>query len=234
MRSDDEHRGPDDVGASGADRPGHAHGHDQADHDHAGHSHAAALAPDDPRLLRVQERLDEARAAVRLSGLPAPRPTGTVSPGATPGRVHLVVSRRLPVPQSVAWYNVATSEGLARWFGPYDGDPRSGRVDVTMLAEEGHPTLPIDVVECRAPDRLVVRSVGEGAWDLAIDFQPDVESCFATLTHLDVEPGMVGDVGPGWEFYMDRLLAAEGGGDPSAVDFAEYHPSMSEHFTAQL
>ena len=38
-------------------------------------------------------------------------------------------------------------------------------------------------------------------------------------------------VGPGWEYYLDRLVAAETGGDPDAVDFArDYHPAMSGHY----
>ena len=42
---------------------------------------------------------------------------------------------------------------------------------------------------------------------------------------------MAPDVGPGWEYYLDRLVAAETGGDPDAVDFArDYHPAMSGHY----
>jgi hypothetical protein len=62
----------------------------------------------------------------------------------------------------------------------------------------------------------------------------DGEGCFVAIRHVDVDPAMVGEVGPGWEYYADRWLAASTGGDPTAVDFAEYHPAMAEHFTRQL
>ena len=38
------------------------------------------------------------------------------------------------------------------------------------------------------------------------------------------------DVGPGWDYYLDRLVAAETGGDVVAVDFAEYHPADADHY----
>ena len=41
-------------------------------------------------------------------------------------------------------------------------------------------------------------------------------------------------VGPGWEYYLDRLVAAETGGDPATVDFdRDYYPAMAEHYRAE-
>ena len=41
------------------------------------------------------------------------------------------------------------------------------------------------------------------------------------------------NVGPGWEYYLDRLVAAETGGDVAAVDFeADYYPAMAGHYRA--
>ena len=33
-----------------------------------------------------------------------------------------------------------------------------------------------------------------------------------------------GEIGPGWDYYLDRLVAAETGGDVAAIDFNDYHP----------
>ena len=41
---------------------------------------------------------------------------------------------------------------------------------------------------------------------------------------------MAESVGPGWEYYLDRLVAAESGGDPASLDFDDYYPSQSEHY----
>ena len=38
-------------------------------------------------------------------------------------------------------------------------------------------------------------------------------------------------MGAGWEYYLDRLVAAETGDDVDAVDFdRDYYPAMAAHF----
>ena len=41
----------------------------------------------------------------------------------------------------------------------------------------------------------------------------------------------VGEVGPGWEYYLDMLVASRDG--QQAPDFGDYYPAMKEHFEAQ-
>ena len=43
---------------------------------------------------------------------------------------------------------------------------------------------------------------------------------------------MAAGVGPGWEYYLDRLVAAETGGDVAAIDFDDYHPAQSDYYRA--
>ena len=41
-------------------------------------------------------------------------------------------------------------------------------------------------------------------------------------------------MGPGWEYYLDRLVAAETGGDLAAIDFErDYYPAMAEYYREQ-
>ena len=47
--------------------------------------------------------------------------------------------------------------------------------------------------------------------------------------HLSPE-AQVGDVGPGWEFYLDRLVASVVG-DP-LPEFDDYHPSQVAYYEA--
>lgn len=43
------------------------------------------------------------------------------------------------------------------------------------------------------------------------------------------DPKLAGDVGPGWEYYLDRLVAArEGLPMPS---FEDYYPAQKAHYT---
>ena len=45
-------------------------------------------------------------------------------------------------------------------------------------------------------------------------------------------------VGPGWDYYLDRLVAAETGddlaADLAAIDFDDYFPALSEHYRREL
>lgn len=45
------------------------------------------------------------------------------------------------------------------------------------------------------------------------------------------DPAVLESVEPGWEYYLDRLVAAETGGDPSAIDFdRDYYPALSSYY----
>ena len=66
------------------------------------------------------------------------------------------------------------------------------------------------------------------------------------LTHADgtttltfCQPGVtreqVGGVGPGWDYYLDRLVDVETGADPSQRDFErDYYPATSDHYVTQF
>lgn len=46
------------------------------------------------------------------------------------------------------------------------------------------------------------------------------------------DPTAIGDVGPGWEYYFDRLAAAQSGQDADTVRWGDYYPSMRDHYLA--
>jgi hypothetical protein len=41
-------------------------------------------------------------------------------------------------------------------------------------------------------------------------------------------------VGPGWDYYLDRMVAAETGDDLGSIDFDDYYPVLAEHYRAEL
>ena len=45
--------------------------------------------------------------------------------------------------------------------------------------------------------------------------------------HLDSTEG-VGEIGPGWEYYLDLLVAAREGAP--AVEFDDYYPAMKPYY----
>lgn len=144
----------------------------------------------------------------------------------------LVVSRSFRAPLDEVWAAVTDPHRTAKWFGPWTGNPHSGIISVQMMAEEGAPEMEARVLECDSPRRLVLET-GEGAetWHLEVDLiQQDEAQVRLELSHRLSDPELASQAGPGWEFYLDRMVAAESGGDPEAVSFDSYYPSQAGYY----
>jgi hypothetical protein len=98
------------------------------------------------------------------------------------------------------------------------------------------PEEDMEIRECDPPRRLAVTShVGDDQWHLDLDLVERDGVTVLTFSQPDIDPVAAESVGPGWEYYLDRLVAAETGGDVDAVDFdRDYYPAMLEHYRAQL
>lgn len=143
-------------------------------------------------------------------------------------RRTLSLQRVFSAPVTDVWASITESDRLARWFGTWTGDPSMGRVLVTMNAEAAPiPPAPYDIHVCEPPHRLDVSAVDEyGAWRLVAELVEADGRTTLTLRQEDVDPGTLGETGPGWEWYLDRLVAASTDRPlPSLDDFdTEYMP----------
>ncbi|TDD04798.1 hypothetical protein E1292_18205 [Nonomuraea deserti] len=97
------------------------------------------------------------------------------------------------------------------------------------MHEEQEPWCELRIEACEPPHRLTVSALDAfGAWrvDLLL-----AESAGMTelrfVQHLD-GTDLVGDVGPGWEYYLD-MLATSRDGSPKP-DFTDYHPAMQAYY----
>ncbi|WP_336923512.1 SRPBCC family protein [Aquipuribacter sp. SD81] len=145
----------------------------------------------------------------------------------------LVLERRFDTGVEDVWSAITDPERLGRWFGTWTGDPASGSVRFRFTAEgEDVPESVYDVRVCEPPRSLRVRTVDEhGTWDLSAHVEPDGDGARLTFRHRLVDPDALGDTGPGWEYYLDRLVAAVEGGDVSAVDWdRDYYPVLREPY----
>jgi uncharacterized protein YndB with AHSA1/START domain len=161
-------------------------------------------------------------------------PTGTIE--GVDGVPRLRVVRELRAPIDDVWAAVTEPERLARWIGTYRGDPATGHVLFAMTAEgDDAPEDDMEIRECDPPRRLAVTSqVGEWRWLLELDLVERDGVTVVTFTQPDLDLGMADSVAPGWEYYLDRLVAAVTGGDVGAVDFdRDYYPAMAEHYRMQ-
>jgi uncharacterized protein YndB with AHSA1/START domain len=145
----------------------------------------------------------------------------------------LTLQRAFRAPIEDVWASVTESDRLARWIGTWTGDPASGRVAFTMTAEGATEPEEMEIREC-VPPRLLKVTSGMG-WHLDLHLAEDDGVTTLTFAQPGIDPVEAESVGPGWEYYLDRLVAAESGGDIAAIDFErEYYPAMLEHYQQQL
>lgn len=130
------------------------------------------------------------------------------------GTSTLVVSRTFEAPIETVWAAVTESDRTARWIGPWRGDPESGRIELQMTVEEGAGWEPGTILACQAPRLLALRTGSEpDGWHLSCELTETADGTRLDFCqHLDGAE-FASQVGPGWEYYLDRLVAAETGAD---------------------
>ena len=161
-------------------------------------------------------------------------PTGTIEQ--RDGKHVLVQTREFRAPIEDVWAAITESDRLARWIGSWEGDPESGSVQFVMLFEEGHEGEKMTIRVCEPPHRLHVTSeVGDEVWLLDVDLTHADGVTTLTLAQPGVTAEQASGVGPGWDYYLDRLVDAETGADPALRDFErDYYPATSAYYTEQF
>ena len=143
----------------------------------------------------------------------------------------LVVTRRFRAPIEDVWTSITDSDSTARWYGRWEGTPGAGNeIRVQMAFEDGAPWMTKTIEVCEPPRRLVLRADNKFVKRLELTLTATADGCELELIHHDVDPAMVGDFGPGWEFYLDQLVAARGG--QPLPKFGDYYPSQKAYFQA--
>ncbi len=158
----------------------------------------------------------------------SPEPTGTVV--STPDGRDLVLTRKFRIPPTEAWAWITESPKLEKWFGTWTGDTGpGGRIEVTMNAEEEESTSTGEITACEpGASYEIAVGTGMGEWYLGMAVEPLGEGSLVTFTqHLDEETP-VGSIGAGWEWYLDRLVAAIE--NHEMPDFNDYWPAMGPHY----
>jgi len=152
-------------------------------------------------------------------------------------KTYLVLERTFRAPIADVWAAVTEPDRLVRWIGTWDGDPASGSVQFRMTAEaEDAAPEPFHIRECEPPRRLVVDSTMpyEGGkpvdWRVELDLRESDGVTTLVFSQSLPEVSMAENVGPGWEYYLDRLVVTHGGGEASSIDWDTYYPSLSEPY----
>ena len=152
-----------------------------------------------------------------------PQPTGRLRGN------DLVLSRRFRAPIEDVWTSITDPSSTARWFGRWEGKPGVGNeIRVQMGFEDGQPWLTKTIEACEPPHRLVLTSASKFASRLELSLKPIGDGCELEFVHHAVDPAQVGEMGPGWEYYLDNLVASRNG--TPLPKFDAYYPAQKAYF----
>jgi uncharacterized protein YndB with AHSA1/START domain len=158
----------------------------------------------------------------------SPKPTGHVR-----GK-DLILTRTFRASVEDVWKSVTDSESTARWLGRWEGDAGPCKiVRLQMLYENGQPWMGLTIEECEAPRHLVVTTKDDfGEWRLALTLEQTGDTTELRFVHHLTDPKLAGDAGPGWEYYLDMLVAARKG--KALPSFADYYPAQKAYYLEQV
>jgi uncharacterized protein YndB with AHSA1/START domain len=163
-------------------------------------------------------------------------PTGILR--RTPDGRDLVLIREFRADIEDVWASITEPERTARWFASWTGDPGPGRTIRYRMVFEGEdpPESEMRIDACDPPYHLAVSATDDfGTWRLEARLRQDGEVTTLEFVHHLDERANPGEVGPGWEYYLDQLVASRDGSP--LPNFDGYFPAQQahyEHLNAQL
>ena len=100
-----------------------------------------------------------------------------------------------------------------------------------MAFEEGKPWLDGTIEHCEAPHHLAVRTKSAyGEKLLSMTLSESAGTTTLEFVHHSVNRKAVGELGPGWECYLDMLVASRQG--QPLPTFDAYYPAQKAYFTS--
>ena len=127
---------------------------------------------------------------------------------------------------------VTTAGGRITQYGGsiLTGTPGAGNtIKIKMVFEKDGPESEAHIDACEPPRRLALST--KGAWGVKLDITLTQTGSVTELrfVHHLTNRKLAGDMGPGWEYYLDNLVAARAG--EKLPTFDDYYPSMKAHYT---
>jgi uncharacterized protein YndB with AHSA1/START domain len=142
----------------------------------------------------------------------------------------LVLTRTFRASAEDVWVSITDPDHTARWFGRWEGEAAPGRtIKVQMAYEEEAPWMDMRIDVCEPPRRLALSASDEaGDWRTELLLEETDGVTVLRFVQHGVDEEELGEVGPGWEYYLDMLVAARDGSP--RPDFDDYYPAMKDYF----
>ena len=152
----------------------------------------------------------------------------------TSSGTDLILTRTFRADIDDVWKSVTESERTARWFGRWEGEHGAGKyITLFMGFEKDAPPSKMLIESCEPPRHLAVSMKDAfGEWRLELFLEQTGSDTTLRFVHHLTDVASVGDIGPGWEYYLDMLVAAREGNPLPKFD--DYYPAQRDYFVAQV
>lgn len=136
--------------------------------------------------------------------------------------LELLVERRISATAGDVWEWLTASGRLKKWIGGWKGTAEVG-ADIQFTIDG--TTRVVTVLACEPQKRLALRWDGDA---LRVSLAHLDGSTVIYLAQRIGSPREAGAMGPMWEYYLDRLIAARSGA--SMPELGDYMPSQRPYF----
>ncbi|PQZ95863.1 hypothetical protein CQ018_00765 [Arthrobacter sp. MYb227] len=147
--------------------------------------------------------------------------------------LRVVVERTLPYSVEEIWAAFTTPAGLKKWIGILRGSQASANLSFAMVdqGKEANPAT-VNIHRCRAPYDLSLSTESEyGNWHLGIQLSRRGEESSLKFFHDLGASDDPRNIGPGWEYYMERVILALGNKSVDALVWDDFYPALAGHYT---
>jgi uncharacterized protein YndB with AHSA1/START domain len=147
-----------------------------------------------------------------------------------PDGLYLQFDRLFHAPIEDVWFSLTNPTAMQAWIGTYTGRPETGGIRFRMTFEgDAGEWQNVGILECDPPHRFLAHS-GEGATAMRVFCHLREAGGMTTLTFGQrlANPTEAATMGPGWDYYLDRLAASRLGRE--LPDWDQYYPALAEHY----
>lgn len=151
----------------------------------------------------------------------------------SPAGTRIVITREVEFTPAALWDAFTTTRGLEPWVGILRGSREANDLTFSMT-EGGQEAKParVAIQRCREPHELAFTTESEyGNWNLGVEFAATDAGSSIRFIHLLGPNDDPSNIGPGWEYYLERVILSLRGGDVDSVAWDEYYPVLAPAYT---
>lgn len=146
--------------------------------------------------------------------------------------IDLELTRAFIAPCEDVWASLTESDRTAGWYGPWER-VSDNVIRVQMLFEEGKPWSELRIDACEGPTYLAVSMPeDEGGWKLDASLAESGGTTTLSFVHHLAGTAGIGNIGPGWEYYLDMLVAARS--RRPLPSFDHYYPAQENYYSSLI